>query len=145
MESRKEDTTLLSDRAGWMLDPAFLTDTAEKLTLPDLRLQNKDKTPCDMASDVKPYKAKLQQMKAQGLQHFLSVVKILKSSWHVDVGKYCDLLCKPGQEFKDRSDEFDRFEPCTAFTTNPLIKVDPRGTEEQMAELFSVVVNGGRH
>lgn len=98
-----------------------------------------------MASDAKPYKAKLQQVKAQGLQRFLSVVKILESSWHLDVGKYCDLLCKLGQEFEDRFDEFDQFEPCTAFTTNPLIKVDLRGTEEQMAELFNVVVNGERH
>ena len=58
MESREEDTTLLSD-AEWLLDLAFLTDMTEKLNQLNTQLQDKDRTISDMISAVKAFKAKL--------------------------------------------------------------------------------------
>lgn len=145
METRDEDTALLSD-AEWLLDLAFLTDVTEKLNQLNLHLQGKDKTICDMISAVKAFRAKLSfylhQVKNKRLQHFPSVSKVLENhagAAHVlDVDKYCDLLSKLGQEFKNRFKDFDKLEPCVAFIANPLKEVDISAVSEQIAELLSV-------
>ena len=145
MESREEDTTLLSD-AEWLLDLAFLTDMTEKLNQLNTQLQGKDRTISDMISAVKAFKAKLsfylQQLKNKRLQHFPTVVKMLDShagaDFVLDVNKYCDLMSKLGQEFEDRFNDFDKLEPCVAFIANPFMEVDITEISEKMAELFTV-------
>ncbi|CAB4062795.1 unnamed protein product [Lepeophtheirus salmonis] len=56
MESREEDTKLLSD-AEWLLDLAFRTDMTVKLNQINIQLQGKDRTTSGMVSAVKALKA----------------------------------------------------------------------------------------
>lgn len=141
MESRKEDTTLLSD-AGWLLELAFLTDIAEKLKVLNVQLHGEDKTICYMIGALKPFKRKTAGLSPTSEKEKRAVVKILESRAEaagvLGVRKYRDWLCKLGQVFEERFNRFDTFELCMAFTANPFIEVDVSGIAEQMAELFSV-------
>ncbi|KAK0142715.1 General transcription factor II-I repeat domain-containing protein 2A [Merluccius polli] len=145
METREEDTTLLSD-AEWLLDLAFLTDVTEKINHLNIQLQGKGKNICDMISAVKAFSAKLslyiQQVKNKRFQHFPSVSKMLESHTGavsvLNVSKYCDLLSRLGQEFADRFSDFEKLEPCVTFMANPFMDVDISEISGQMAELFCV-------
>ena len=143
METREEDTTLLTD-AEWLLDLAFLTDVTEKINHLNLELQGKGKKISDMISAVKAFSAKLSlyilQVKNKRFQHFPSVSKMLESHTGaasvLNVFKYCDLLSRLGQEFADRFSDFEKLEPCVTFMANPFMDVDISEISGQMAELF---------
>ncbi|XP_056138883.1 general transcription factor II-I repeat domain-containing protein 2-like [Lampris incognitus] len=145
METREEDTTLLSD-AEWLLDLAFLTDVTEKMNELNLQLQGKDKNLSDMISAVNAFSAKLslyiQQVKNKRFQHFPWVSKMLESHTGaasiVKVSKYCDLLSRLGQGFADRFSDFEKLEPCVTFMANPFMDVDISEISGQIAELFRV-------
>uniref|UniRef100_A0AAQ5Y107 HAT C-terminal dimerisation domain-containing protein n=1 Tax=Amphiprion ocellaris TaxID=80972 RepID=A0AAQ5Y107_AMPOC len=144
MESRGEDTTLLSN-TEWLLDLAFLTDVTDKINQLNIQLQGKDKSVSDMISAVRAFNAKLslylQQMRDQKFQHFPSVSTMCETHAEpasLNVSKYCDLLARLEREFCDRFGDFEKVEPCVTFVANPFMCVDITDLSAQMADVFCV-------
>ncbi|CAB4055301.1 unnamed protein product [Lepeophtheirus salmonis] len=100
-----------------------------------------------MISAVKAFKQKTVILppateKQKRLQHSPTVLKMLGShagaDYVLDVNKYCDLMSKVGQEFEDKFIDFDKLEPCVAFTGNQSMEVEIKEISEKMAELLTI-------